>query len=213
VTFLATAATVTAMTRLRPAWTNCGHRGSALPDPAGWIHPLGAAAYAAAVPELAGQLGGRLVTHLVIAVGSPGSIAGLIQGTWASGLVCRVHGYTVLWPQAEAMTGLLEAPAVSTFPRCRPARITNPSSAPDTARRPRRAGKRRGSPSVTTACCSTTSTPPKPWPGSSRESEEGTYTHRDRVVYFHTGWLAGSFAAAATLAHRQRRDRPHGGSH
>jgi hypothetical protein len=69
VTFLATAATVTAMTRLRPSWTNFGHRGSALPDPAGWIHPLGAAAYAAAVPELAGQLGGQPVTHLVIAVG------------------------------------------------------------------------------------------------------------------------------------------------
>jgi L-cysteate sulfo-lyase len=42
---------------------------------------------------------------------------------------------------------------------------------------------------------------------------EGTYTHRDRVVYFHTGWLAGFFAAAATLAHRQRRHRLHGGSH
>jgi hypothetical protein len=36
--------------------------GSALPDPAGWIHPLSAASYAAAVPEFAGQLGGQPVT-------------------------------------------------------------------------------------------------------------------------------------------------------
>jgi hypothetical protein len=31
------------------------------------------------------------------------------------------------------------------------------------------AGKQRGSPSATTGWCSTTPTPPKPWPGSSRE--------------------------------------------
>jgi 1-aminocyclopropane-1-carboxylate deaminase/D-cysteine desulfhydrase-like pyridoxal-dependent ACC family enzyme len=29
----------------------------------------------------------------------------------------------------------------------------------------------------------------------------GTYTHQDRVVFFHTGGLAGCLAAAATPAH------------
>jgi hypothetical protein len=86
----------------------------------------------------------------VIAVGSLGSMAGLIQGTWASGLDCRVHGYIYT---AKAMAGLIQGIRV------------------------------------------------------------GTYTHRDRVVYFHTDRLAGFFAAAATLAHRQRRHRLHGGSH
>ena len=73
------------------------------------------------MPELAGQP----VTHLVIAGGSLGSMAGLILGTWASGLDCQVHGYTVLWSQAEAITrlqDLLQAarrqyfPAVTTRP-------------------------------------------------------------------------------------------------
>jgi len=64
------------------------------------------------VSELTSQLGGQPVTHLVVATGSLGSMAGLIVGTWASGLDCQVHGHTVLWPQAQAKTrleGLLEA--------------------------------------------------------------------------------------------------------
>jgi len=87
--------------------------------PLGGSTPLGAAAYAAAVPELVGQLSGKPVTHLVIAAGSLGSMAGLILGTWTSGLDCQVHGYTVLWPEAEAMTRLqelLEAARGQSFP-------------------------------------------------------------------------------------------------
>jgi len=56
------------------------------PIPLGGSTPLGAAAYAAAGSELAGQLGGQPVTHLVVAAGSLGTMAGLILGTWASEL-------------------------------------------------------------------------------------------------------------------------------
>lgn len=89
------------------------------PIPLGGSTPLGAAAYAAAVPELAGQLAGQPVTHLVIVGGSLGSMAGLILGTWASGLDCQVHGHTVLWSQAEAITrlqDLLQAARRQYFP-------------------------------------------------------------------------------------------------
>lgn len=85
--------------------------------PLGGSTALGAAAYAAAVTELAGQLAGQPV--LVVAAGSLGTLAGLILGTWASGLDCQVHGYTVLWPQPEAMTrlqDLLEAAGRQYFP-------------------------------------------------------------------------------------------------
>jgi len=44
--------------------------------PLGESTPPGAAAYATAVPELAGQLGGQPATHLVVAAGSLGSMAG-----------------------------------------------------------------------------------------------------------------------------------------
>ena len=89
------------------------------PIPLGGSTPLGAAAYAAAVSELAGQLGGQPVTHLVVAAGSLGTMAGRILGTWASGLDCQVHGYTVLWSQAQAtarLEGLLEAARRQYFP-------------------------------------------------------------------------------------------------
>ena len=38
--------------------------------------------------ELAGQTGGRAVTHLVVAAGSLGTVAGPILGTWATGMHC-----------------------------------------------------------------------------------------------------------------------------
>jgi len=76
--------------------------------PLGGSTPLGAAAYATVVTELAAQLGGQPVTHLVVAAGSLGSMAGLILGTWVADLDCQVQGYTVLWPQPEAMTRLQE---------------------------------------------------------------------------------------------------------
>ena len=85
--------------------------------PLGGSTPLGAAAYAAALAELAAQLAQG--AHLVVAAGSLGTMAGLILDTWASGLDCQVHGYTVLWPQAEATTRLeelLEAARRQYFP-------------------------------------------------------------------------------------------------
>lgn len=169
--------------------------------PLGGSTPLGAAAYAAAVPELADQLGDQPVTHLVVAAGSLGSMAGLILGTWASGLDCQVHGYTVLWPQAEAMTrlaGLLEAarrqyfPAVSARPNYQilgsqlGAGYGAPTAAGQEAAR--LAARHDG------LLLDHTYTA-KAMAGLIQGIGDGTYTHQDRIVFFHTGGLAGFFAA------------------
>ena len=108
--------------------------------PLGGSTPLGAAAYAAAVSEVAVQLDGQKVTHLVVAAGSLGTMAGLILGTWASGLDCQVHGYTVLWPQAEAITRLPD-PRIPARRRIRRADRGRPGSGP--ARRPPRPAARQ----------------------------------------------------------------------
>ena len=170
------------------------------PIPLGGSTPLGAAAYAAAVPELVGQLGGQPVTHLVIAAGSLGSMAGLILGTWASGLDCKVHGYTVLWPQAEAMTRLeelLEAARSQYFPAvpaCPNYQILGSQlgagyGAPTTAGRDaaQLAARHDG------LLLDHTYTA-KAMAGLIQGIRDGTYTRQDRIVFFHTGGLAGFFA-------------------
>jgi 1-aminocyclopropane-1-carboxylate deaminase/D-cysteine desulfhydrase-like pyridoxal-dependent ACC family enzyme len=171
------------------------------PIPLGGSTPLGAAAYAAAAAELAGQLGGQPVTHLVIAAGSLGSMAGLILGTWASGLDCQVHGYTVLWPQAEAMTRLeqlLEAARRQYFPavavrsnyQILGSQLGAGYGAPTVA----------GRDAARLAACHDgllldhTYTA-KAMAGLIQGIRDGTYTRQDRVVFFHTGGLAGFFAA------------------
>ncbi len=169
--------------------------------PLGGSTPLGAAAYAAAVPELAGQLGGQPVTHLVIAAGSLGSMAGLILGTWTSGLDCQVHGYTVLWPQAEAMTRLqelLEAarcqyfPAVAARPNYRilGSQLGAGYGAPTAAglEAARLAARHDG------LLLDHTYTA-KAMAGLIQGIQKGTYARQDQVVFFHTGGLAGFFAA------------------
>jgi L-cysteate sulfo-lyase len=75
--------------------------------PLGGSTPLGAAACASMVDELATELHGDPPTHIVLAAGSLGTMVGLILGTWAHGLECQVHGYTVLWDEPE-VTGRLE---------------------------------------------------------------------------------------------------------
>ena len=173
--------------------------------PLGGSTPLGAAAYAAAVPELAAQLGGQQVTHLVVAAGSLGTMASLILGTWASGLDYQVHGYTVLWPQAEAITRLEELleetrrqyfPAMTARPNCQilGSQLGAGYGAPTAAGR-----EAAGWPPATTACCSTTPTPPKPWPGSSRGSAAEPTPPRPGRVLPHRG------ADGIFRSHGQRR--------
>ncbi len=167
--------------------------------PLGGSTPLGAAAYAAAVPELAGQLA-QPATHLVVAAGSLGTAAGLILGVWAAGLDCQVHGYSVLWPEAEAagrLEDLLGAARRQYFPgvTARPnyrifgsqlgAGYGVPTAAGGEAMR--LAVHRDGlllDPTYTA----------KAMAGLIQGIREGTYRRRDRVVFFHTGGLAGLLA-------------------
>ena len=170
------------------------------PIPLGGSTPLGAAAYAAAVSELAGQLGGQPVTHLVVAAGSLGTMAGLILGTWASGLDCQVHGYTVLWSQAQAMTrleALLEAARRQYFPAVagRPnyqilgSQLGAGYDAPTAVGREaaRLAARHDG------LLLDHTYTA-KAMAGLIQGIRDGTYTYQDRIVFFHTGGLAGFLA-------------------
>lgn len=170
------------------------------PIPLGGSTPLGAAAYAAAVSELVGQLGGQPVTHLVVAAGSLGTMAGLILGTWTSGLDCQVHGYTVLWPQAEAMTRLEELletarrqylPAVVGRPNYQilGSQLGAGYGAPTPAGRnaAQLAARHDG------LLLDHTYTA-KAMAGLIQGIRDGTYTYQDWIVFFHTGGLAGFLA-------------------
>jgi 1-aminocyclopropane-1-carboxylate deaminase/D-cysteine desulfhydrase-like pyridoxal-dependent ACC family enzyme len=176
------------------------------PIPLGGSTPLGAAAYAAAVSELVGQLGGQPVTHLVIAAGSLGSMAGLILGTWANGLDCQVHGYTVLWPQAEAMTrlqDLLQAARRLYFPAL--------AARPNYQVFGSQLGAGYGAPTAAGGEAAQVAArhdgllldhtyTAKAMAGLIQGIRDGTYTHHDRIVFFHTGGLAGFFAATGHAA-------------
>ena len=153
------------------------------------------------MPELVGQLGGQPVTHLVVAAGSLGSMVGLIIGVSASGLDWQVHGYTVLWPEAEAMTRLQELleetlhqyfPAVTARPNYRilGSQLGAGYGAPTAAglEAARLAARHDG------LLLDHTYTA-KAMAGLIQGIRGGTYTHQDRVVFFHTGGLAGFFAA------------------
>jgi 1-aminocyclopropane-1-carboxylate deaminase/D-cysteine desulfhydrase-like pyridoxal-dependent ACC family enzyme len=168
--------------------------------PMGGSSPLGAAAYVTAVSELAGQLGTRPVTHLVVAVGSLGTMAGLILGVWGSGLACEVHGYSVLWPETEAtrrLDDLVDATRSQYFPEttARPnyrvfgaqlgAGYGVPTAAGGEAMR--LAARHDGlllDPTYTA----------KAMAGLIAGIRDETYRPGDRVVFFHTGGLAGLLA-------------------
>lgn len=144
--------------------------------PLGGSTPLGAAIFAAVVPELLTQLAPRAPTHPVTAAGSFGTMAGLILRTWVAGLDCQVHGYSVLWPEQEAMRRLerlLGTLAANTSPRPAPGRATastDPSRTPAAASPPAPDNDRAGSPPTPTQPSSTPPAPPRPWQGSSRAS-------------------------------------------
>lgn len=169
--------------------------------PLGGSTPLGAASYATAVPELVGQLGSRPATHLVAAAGSLGTVAGLILGVWAAGLNCEVHGYSVLWP-AEVATSrlrdLLGATRREYFPGVTAranyrvfgsqlgAGYGVPTSAGEEAMR--LAARSDGlllDPTYTAKAMS----------GLISGIRDATYRPGHRVVFFHTGGLAGLLAS------------------
>jgi L-cysteate sulfo-lyase len=167
--------------------------------PLGGSTPLGAAAYAAAVPELADQLA-RPATHLVVAAGSLGTLAGLVLGVWAADLDCQVHGYSVLWPEAEAtrrLADLLRAArrryfrGVTARPNCRifGSQLGGGYGVPTAAgwKAMRLAVRHDGlllDPTYTA----------KAMAGLIQGISDGTYRRGDQVVFFHTGGLAGLLA-------------------
>jgi L-cysteate sulfo-lyase len=167
--------------------------------PLGGSNALGATAYASAVEELREQLGGRSPTHLVVAAGSLGTVAGLILGVAATGMDCEVHGYSVLWPEDEATGRLVELldaarhhfPAVRTLPNYRviDSQLGVGYGVPTVAgwEATRLAARHDGlllDPTYTA----------KAMAGLIQGIQDGTYSHVDRVVFVHTGGLAALVA-------------------
>ena len=133
-------------------------------------------------------------------------MAGLILGTWTSGLDCQVHGYTVLWPQAEAMTRLEELlktarrqyfPAVAARPNYQilGSQLGAGYGAPTPAGRnaAQLAARHDG------LLLDHTYTA-KAMAGLIQGIRDGTYTRQDQIVFFHTGGLAGFLAARSHTA-------------
>jgi 1-aminocyclopropane-1-carboxylate deaminase/D-cysteine desulfhydrase-like pyridoxal-dependent ACC family enzyme len=167
--------------------------------PLGGSNPLGAAAYASVVDELQAQLGARSATHLVVAAGSLGTVAGLILGVAATGMDCEVHGYSVLWPEVEAtrrLEDLLDAarryvPAA----RARPEYRLFGSQLGSGYGMPTAAGSEAAR--LTARCDGLLLDPTytaKAMAGLVQGIHEGTYSPTDRVVFVHTGGLAGLLA-------------------
>ena len=111
VTFLATAATVTAMTRLRPAWTNFGHRGKR-PTRSRWVDP----------PARRRRLRGRRARacrsarrpvrtpgHLVMAPG--GATADPNEGSWRTFWPAMIPWPPCWLAGAGALRGFVGQPA------------------------------------------------------------------------------------------------------
>jgi D-cysteine desulfhydrase len=176
------------------------------PIPLGGSTPLGTAAYATAVDEIATQLAGHAPTHLVVAAGSLGTMAGLVLGVWAAGLDCAVHGYTVLWPAAEAtarLDDLLEVTRRRYFPQAAPRpnyqilgnQRGDGYGVPTTAGRAaaRLAARHDGlllDPTYTA----------KAMAGIIQGIRDGLYQAGDRVLFVHTGGAAGLLATDADTA-------------
>jgi 1-aminocyclopropane-1-carboxylate deaminase/D-cysteine desulfhydrase-like pyridoxal-dependent ACC family enzyme len=167
--------------------------------PLGGSTPLGAIACASVVDELHAQLDPRPATHLVVAAGSLGTVAGLVLGVAAAGMDCEVHGYSVLWPEEEAtrrLDVLLDA-ARRTFPaaRVRPEyRVFGSQLGPGYGiPTPAGSNATRLAARVDGLLLDPTYTA-KAMAGLLHGIQDGTYAGTDRVVFVHTGGLAGLFA-------------------
>ena len=74
--------------------------------PLGGSNPLGALGYVACAAEILGQ--GGDFQHIVLPVGSAGTLAGLVAGLRGHGCATPVTGMTVLQPRAAAESAALE---------------------------------------------------------------------------------------------------------
>jgi len=83
------------MARVADDWTAKGHRPYVIPE--GGSNALGALGYVVAMEELAKQLKQMKLEfdHMVCAVGSGGTLAGLIMGQWLYDVKTALHGINV----------------------------------------------------------------------------------------------------------------------
>jgi 1-aminocyclopropane-1-carboxylate deaminase/D-cysteine desulfhydrase-like pyridoxal-dependent ACC family enzyme len=173
------------------------------PIPLGGSTALGVAACAGIVAELVDQLDGRPITHIVVAAGSLGTMAGLVLGAWAAGLDCLIDGYTVLWPAVDAAQRLAELLHVARrdyFPQVAPratyrlfgSQLGGGYGVPTGA----------GAEAMRLAAChdglllDPTYTA-KAMAGLVAGIRSGAYTAGHRVLFVHTGGVAGLLATSA----------------
>jgi D-cysteine desulfhydrase len=131
-------------------------------------------------------------------------MAGLILGTWAAGLDCQVHGYSVLWPEQEAMPRL-ERLLGTARREYFPAATARPSYRLDGSQLgagygiPTRAGQRAARLAARCDGILLDSTyTAKAMAGLLQGIADGTYRRGHRVVFLHTGGLGGLLAGAST---------------
>lgn len=155
--------------------------------PRGGSTGVGAAGFAVAAVELADQLGAPPAL-IVLAVGSGGSVAGLVTGLAAVGLAWPVLGVSVSRPLLEITDRVTEL--AGSARRCSPRRSRHRPSwwtraAPGSASPRPRSAAARASRCTRRACCSTTPTARRPSPSWS------TGCGRTRAVLSCTGTPAG----------------------
>lgn len=83
------------MARLADEWAKKGHRAYVIPE--GGSNALGALGYVAAMEELSQQLKNMKMEfdHMVCAVGSGGTLAGMLIGQWLYDIKTSLHGINV----------------------------------------------------------------------------------------------------------------------
>lgn len=163
--------------------------------------PLGVAGTAAAVGELARQTtNGPRPTHIVLAAGSMGTMAGLILGSWEHGLDVRVEGFSVLWPAEKArerLERLLEETRERHFPDAAPRDNYSVSDG--------QLGAGYGAPTEAGADGAALAArlegllldrtyTAKAMAGLVAGCRTGRYGPMDNVVFWHTGGMGGFFA-------------------
>jgi 1-aminocyclopropane-1-carboxylate deaminase/D-cysteine desulfhydrase-like pyridoxal-dependent ACC family enzyme len=167
----------------------------------GGSDPVGTAGYVSLVDEIVQQLPANdLPTHIVIAAGSLGSLAGVVLGSWLHNLDCRVDGVSVLWSADEVTTRLdelIEETRARFFPSV--VRTANYAILDDQVGsgygQPTEAGDEAAQLLAQTEGMLVDATyTAKALAGLIAGCRSGRYGPEDRVLFVHTGGLGGFFA-------------------
>lgn len=167
----------------------------------GGSDPLGAAGYASGIEEVMRQTEpGERPTHMVVAAGSLGTLAGLILGTWALELDSQVEGISVLWPAERARATLervLDETRQLYFPRAMPRAnytITDAQLGPGYGH-PTAAGAEATALAARLEGLILDGTyTAKAMADLIAGCRDGRYGPNDTVLFWHTGGLGGFFA-------------------